>query len=189
MNEAQGPLEVVSSHAEFETIPIRRYENALLRRIYDRVPPKLISKSTAKLTQKPIDWQRLSNATNQLLNFETPFETLSLPSTVRPRQLFPSIAACRFLNHQHLQSFLRLCNCSAPTKCRGWALKRCKGAFWTRSRAYCRSLRKLRCYLSRMRKSMNANEPMEPYRLLTSEHEITQNHQRLKPTTEDPTLG
>jgi hypothetical protein len=33
-------LEVVSSSAEFETIPIRRHES-LLRRIYDRVPVKL----------------------------------------------------------------------------------------------------------------------------------------------------
>lgn len=34
-------LEVVSSSAEFESIPIRRHEDALLRRIYDRVPVKL----------------------------------------------------------------------------------------------------------------------------------------------------
>ncbi|KAF7323081.1 hypothetical protein HMN09_00088200 [Mycena chlorophos] len=37
----KGILEVVSSSAEFETIPIRRHEEALLRRIYDRVPVKL----------------------------------------------------------------------------------------------------------------------------------------------------
>jgi pre-mRNA-splicing helicase BRR2 len=37
----KGLLEVVSSSAEFETIPIRRHEDALLRRIYDRVPVKL----------------------------------------------------------------------------------------------------------------------------------------------------
>ena len=38
----QGLLEVVSSSAEFETIPIRRHEEALLRRIYEReVPVKL----------------------------------------------------------------------------------------------------------------------------------------------------
>ena len=146
-----------------------RFEYGALAMFLENAPLFIVSanvrfcsgtlRSTAKLTQKPIDWQRLPNATNQLLNFETPFQTLSLPSTDRSRQLFPSIAACRFLSHQHL---LRLCNCSAPTKCRGWALKRCKGAFWTGSRAYRRSLRKLRCYLSRMRKSMNANEPMEP---------------------------
>ncbi|KAK2464636.1 hypothetical protein APHAL10511_003329 [Amanita phalloides] len=37
----KGLLEVVSSSAEFETIPIRRHEEALLRRIYERVPVKL----------------------------------------------------------------------------------------------------------------------------------------------------
>jgi pre-mRNA-splicing helicase BRR2 len=37
----KGLLEVVSSSAEFESIPIRRHEEALLRRIYDRVPVKL----------------------------------------------------------------------------------------------------------------------------------------------------
>lgn len=37
----KGLLEVVSSSAEFETIPIRRHEDVVLRRIYDRVPVKL----------------------------------------------------------------------------------------------------------------------------------------------------
>ncbi|KAF5318824.1 hypothetical protein D9619_010989 [Psilocybe cf. subviscida] len=37
----KGLLEVVSSSAEFESIPIRRHEDALLRRIYDRVPVKI----------------------------------------------------------------------------------------------------------------------------------------------------
>ncbi|KNZ72229.1 U5 small nuclear ribonucleoprotein 200 kDa helicase [Termitomyces sp. J132] len=37
----KGLLEVVSSSAEFETIPIRKHEESLLRRIYDRVPVKL----------------------------------------------------------------------------------------------------------------------------------------------------
>lgn len=37
----KGLLEVVSSSAEFESIPIRRHEEALLRRIYERVPVKL----------------------------------------------------------------------------------------------------------------------------------------------------
>jgi pre-mRNA-splicing helicase BRR2 len=37
----KGLLEVVSSSAEFESIPIRRHEEALLQRIYDRVPVKL----------------------------------------------------------------------------------------------------------------------------------------------------
>ena len=38
----KGLLEVVSSSAEFESIPIRRrHEDVLLRRIYDRVPVRL----------------------------------------------------------------------------------------------------------------------------------------------------
>jgi len=37
----KGLLEIVSSSSEFETIPIRRHEDAILRRIYDRVPVKL----------------------------------------------------------------------------------------------------------------------------------------------------
>jgi len=37
----KGLLEVVSSSAEFENIPIRRHEDALLRRVYDRVLVKL----------------------------------------------------------------------------------------------------------------------------------------------------
>jgi len=34
-------LELFPSSAEFEHIPIRRHEDALLRRVYDRVPVKL----------------------------------------------------------------------------------------------------------------------------------------------------
>ncbi|KAG8216298.1 putative RNA helicase [Butyriboletus roseoflavus] len=37
----KGLLEVVSSSAEFEAIPIRRHEDIVLRRIYDRLPVKL----------------------------------------------------------------------------------------------------------------------------------------------------
>ncbi|EEB93778.1 hypothetical protein MPER_07525, partial [Moniliophthora perniciosa FA553] len=37
----KGLLEVVASSAEFETIPIRRHEDVLLKRLYDRVPVKL----------------------------------------------------------------------------------------------------------------------------------------------------
>jgi len=37
----KGLLEVVSSSTEFKSIPIRRHEDILLRRIYDRVPVKL----------------------------------------------------------------------------------------------------------------------------------------------------
>lgn len=39
----KGLLEIVSSSAEFESVPIRRHEDAILRRIYDRVPVKLDS--------------------------------------------------------------------------------------------------------------------------------------------------
>ncbi|KAG7448800.1 Sec63-domain-containing protein [Guyanagaster necrorhizus] len=37
----KGLLEVVSSSAEFETIPIRRHEDVLLKRLYDRLPVKI----------------------------------------------------------------------------------------------------------------------------------------------------
>lgn len=37
----KGLLEIVSSAAEFEDLPIRQHEDVLLRRIYDRVPYKL----------------------------------------------------------------------------------------------------------------------------------------------------
>jgi len=36
----KGLLEIISSATEFENIPIRRHEDTLLRRIYDRVPVK-----------------------------------------------------------------------------------------------------------------------------------------------------
>ncbi|KAF8707564.1 Sec63 protein, partial [Rhizoctonia solani] len=39
----KGLLEIVSSSAEFESIPIRRHEDGLLRRIYERVPVKIDS--------------------------------------------------------------------------------------------------------------------------------------------------
>jgi hypothetical protein len=37
----KGLLEIVSSSAEFEIVPIRRHEEQALRRIYDRVPVKV----------------------------------------------------------------------------------------------------------------------------------------------------
>ncbi|KAJ7578996.1 putative RNA helicase [Mycena floridula] len=37
----KGLLEVIASSAEFETIPIRRHEDSLLKRLYDRLPVKL----------------------------------------------------------------------------------------------------------------------------------------------------
>lgn len=36
----KGLLEIISSSTEFEAIPIRRHEDIVLRRIYDRVPVK-----------------------------------------------------------------------------------------------------------------------------------------------------
>ena len=36
----KGLLEIISSSTEFESIPIRKHEDAVLRRIYDRVPVK-----------------------------------------------------------------------------------------------------------------------------------------------------
>lgn len=36
----KGLLEIVSSAAEFESVPIRHHEDAFLRKIYDRVPVK-----------------------------------------------------------------------------------------------------------------------------------------------------
>jgi hypothetical protein len=39
----KGLLEVVASSAEFESIPIRRHEDTLLKRLYDRLPVKLDS--------------------------------------------------------------------------------------------------------------------------------------------------
>ncbi len=40
-DEAEGVLEIVSSAAEFEDLPIRQHEDVLLGRIYDRLPLKL----------------------------------------------------------------------------------------------------------------------------------------------------
>ena len=75
----KGLLEVVSSSAEFETVPIQRHKDALLHRIYDRIPVKL-----------------------ELADFEAPhFETFLL---LQPHfswlQLPPDLAATRstFLN-------------------------------------------------------------------------------------------
>ncbi|KAL0064635.1 Pre-mRNA-splicing helicase BRR2 [Marasmius tenuissimus] len=58
----KGLLEVVASSAEFETIPIRRHEDVILKRLYDRVPVKLDSRqhlpsaaSTFQSIQLPAD--------------------------------------------------------------------------------------------------------------------------------------
>ena len=37
----KGLLEVVSSSAKFEVVPIRRHEDVILRRLYDRLPVKI----------------------------------------------------------------------------------------------------------------------------------------------------
>jgi pre-mRNA-splicing helicase BRR2 len=41
----KGLLEVVSSSAEFESVPIRRHEDGLLRKLYERLPVKLDAES------------------------------------------------------------------------------------------------------------------------------------------------
>jgi pre-mRNA-splicing helicase BRR2 len=41
----RGLLEVVASSAEFEDVPIRRHEDTLLKRLYDRLPVKLEASS------------------------------------------------------------------------------------------------------------------------------------------------
>ena len=72
----KGLLEVVSSSAKLETIPIRRHQDALLRRNYDRVPVKL-----------------------ERADFETPhFKTFLLLHTHFSRsQLLPDLAADQVL--------------------------------------------------------------------------------------------
>ncbi|KAK9472497.1 Sec63 Brl domain-containing protein [Dipodascopsis tothii] len=37
----KGIIEIVTSAAEYETVPVRRHEDAVLRRLYDRVPVKM----------------------------------------------------------------------------------------------------------------------------------------------------
>ncbi|KAL5346910.1 Pre-mRNA-splicing helicase BRR2 [Pseudogymnoascus australis] len=56
----KGVLEIVTSATEFETIQIRRHEDSLLRRIYDRAPVKMAepsydSRISRHLMQLPID--------------------------------------------------------------------------------------------------------------------------------------
>jgi pre-mRNA-splicing helicase BRR2 len=67
----KGLLEVVSSSAESEIIPICRHEESLLRHIYDRVPVKL-----------------------DLVNFEAPhFKTFLLQAHFSRLQLPPDLVA------------------------------------------------------------------------------------------------
>jgi pre-mRNA-splicing helicase BRR2 len=84
----KGLLEVVSSSAEFETIPIRRHEESLLRRIYDRVPVKLDS-----------------------ANFETPhFKTfLLLQAHFSRLQLPPDLVADQALVLEKIMNLLSAC--------------------------------------------------------------------------------
>ena len=84
----KGLLEVVSSSAEFETVPIRRHEDALLRRIYDRVPVKL-----------------------DRADFETPhFKTfLLLQAHFSRLQLPPDLAADQILVLEKVLNLLSAC--------------------------------------------------------------------------------
>jgi len=84
----KGLLEVVSSSAEFETIPIRRHEEGLLRRIYDRVPVKL-----------------------DLVNFEAPhFKTfLLLQAHFSRLQLPPDLVADQALVLEKVMNLLSAC--------------------------------------------------------------------------------
>jgi len=84
----KGLLEVVSSSAEFETIPIRRHEESLLRRIYDRVPVKL-----------------------EQVNFEAPhFKTfLLLQAHFSRLQLPPDLVADQALVLEKVMNLLSAC--------------------------------------------------------------------------------
>ncbi|PFH47664.1 hypothetical protein AMATHDRAFT_77103 [Amanita thiersii Skay4041] len=84
----KGLLEVVSSSAEFESIPIRRHEEQLLRRIYDRVPVKL-----------------------DKVDFEAPhFKTFLLLQTHFSRiQLPPDLAADQVLVLEKVLNLLSAC--------------------------------------------------------------------------------
>ena len=65
----KGLLEIVSSASEFESVPIRRHEDALLRRIYDRVP--------VKLDDRKVDYDKPAFKTFLLL--QAHFSRLHLP--------------------------------------------------------------------------------------------------------------
>ena len=86
----KGLLEVVSSSAEFESIPIRRHEDILLRRIYDRVPVKL-----------------------DHADFEAPhFKTfLLLQAHFSRLQLPPDLAADQVLVLEGFESPISVCRC------------------------------------------------------------------------------
>ncbi|EJD54668.1 Sec63-domain-containing protein [Auricularia subglabra TFB-10046 SS5] len=73
----KGLLEIVSSSAEFESIPIRRHEDTLLRRIYDRVP--------VKLDDKKVNYD--SPAFKTFLLLQAHFSRLQLPPDLASDQV------------------------------------------------------------------------------------------------------
>jgi len=70
----KGLLEIVSSAAEFENIPIRHHEDVLLRKVYDRAPVKLAN----------VDYESPSFKTNVLL--QAHFARLHLPADLAADQ-------------------------------------------------------------------------------------------------------
>lgn len=70
----KGLLEIVSSAAEFENIPIRHHEDIFLRKVYDRVPVKLAN----------VDYDSPHFKTNVLL--QAHFARLSLPADLAADQ-------------------------------------------------------------------------------------------------------
>ncbi|KAJ3210004.1 DEIH-box ATPase [Dinochytrium kinnereticum] len=72
----RGLLEIVSAAAEFEEIPIRHHEDSLLRRIHDRVPVKLDTKTSK--------WSDPHVKTNLLL--QAHFTRIQLPPDLESDQ-------------------------------------------------------------------------------------------------------
>lgn len=70
----KGLLEIVSSAAEFENIPIRHREDVFLRKVYDRVPVKLAN----------VDFESPHFKTNVLL--QAHFARLALPADLAADQ-------------------------------------------------------------------------------------------------------
>ncbi|BGP06391.1 Pre-mRNA-splicing helicase BRR2 [Rhodotorula toruloides] len=70
----KGLLEIVSSAAEFENVPIRHHEDQLLRKVYDRVPVKLAN----------VDYESPHFKVNVLL--QAHFSRLTLPADLAADQ-------------------------------------------------------------------------------------------------------